>query len=204
MSAPVSPAPSSTGSINASGTTSATTNACVTLPMYATTGGVSVTVSGTFSATLQPEQSGDGVNWSSAGLSTISAAGTTTYTTIGMLGFRIRASAYVSGTAVVTITAGGTTNTIASGTATLGTTLIASGAAASTVTVAATGVLATDNIMADFNGIPTGTVGYEPSSSGMLTIIKYPTAGNVNFIVVNNTGSSITPGAVTLNWRVLR
>ena len=105
--AQVSPAPSSTGSINASGTTCATTNACVTLPMYATTGGVSVTVSGTFSATLQPEQSGDGVNWSSAGLSTISAAGTTTYTTIGMVGFRIRASAYVSGTAVVTITAGG-------------------------------------------------------------------------------------------------
>ena len=47
------------------------------------------------------------VNWSSTGLSTISAAGTTTYTTIGMVGFRIRASAYVSGTAVVTITAGG-------------------------------------------------------------------------------------------------
>ena len=104
--AQVSPAPSSTGSINASGTSCATTNACVTLPMYATTGGVSVTVSGTFSATLQPEQSGDYVNWSSTGLSTISAAGTTTYTTIGMIGFRIRASAYVSGTAVVTITAG--------------------------------------------------------------------------------------------------
>ena len=104
--AQVSPAPSSTGSINASGTTCATTNACVTLPMYATTGGVSVTVSGTFSATLQPEQSGDGVNWSSSGLATISAAGTTTYTTTAMIGFRIRASAYVSGTAVITITAG--------------------------------------------------------------------------------------------------
>lgn len=106
--AQVSPAPSSTGSINASGTTCATTNACVTLPMYATVSGVSVTVSGTFSATLQPEQSGDGINWSSTGLSTISAVGTTSYTTTAMVGFRIRASAYVSGTAVVTITAGST------------------------------------------------------------------------------------------------
>jgi hypothetical protein len=96
------------------------------------------------------------------------------------------------------------TTTIASGTATLGTSAIASGTAASTVTVSATGVLSTDNVMADFNSNPTGVVGYEPSASGMLTIIKYCSAGNVNFIVVNNTGSSITPGAITLNWRVVR
>jgi hypothetical protein len=40
--------------------------------------------------------------------------------------------------------------------------------------------------------------------SGMLAIIKYPTANNVNFKVCNNTSASITPGAVTLNWRVSR
>jgi hypothetical protein len=38
----------------------------------------------------------------------------------------------------------------------------------------------------------------------MLTIIKWPTTNNVNFKVCNNTLSSITPGAITLNWRVLR
>lgn len=99
---------------------------------------------------------------------------------------------------------GGTTNTIASGTAALGTSAIGSGAAATTVTVAATGVLTTDTVMADFNADPTGVTGYTPSASGMLTIIKFPTANNVNFIVVNNTGGSITPGAITLNWRVVR
>lgn len=93
---------------------------------------------------------------------------------------------------------------IASGTAVLGTSLIASGAKASTVTVSAPGVLATDNVMADFSVDPTSTTGYTPSASGMLTIIKFCTAGNVNFIVVNNTGASITPGAVTLDFRVVR
>ena len=41
-------------------------------------------------------------------------------------------------------------------------------------------------------------------TTGMLTIIPYPTSGNVNFKVCNNTGSSITPEAITLNWRVVR
>lgn len=94
------------------------------------------------------------------------------------------------------------TTTIASGTAALGTSLIAAGACASTVTVSASGVLSTDDIQADFNAIPTSTTGYMPGA--MLTIIKYPTSGNVNFVVCNNTGSSITPSAVTLNWRVVR
>lgn len=96
------------------------------------------------------------------------------------------------------------TQTIASGSQALGTTLIASGAAAATISVAAAGVLTTDNIMADFNADPTSTTGYMPSASGMLTIIKFPTAGFVNFIVVNDTGAGITPGAITLNWRVVR
>jgi hypothetical protein len=94
------------------------------------------------------------------------------------------------------------TQTIASGTAALGTALIASNACATVVTVAATGTLATDNVMADFNADPTGTTGYLPGA--MLTVVKYPTSGNVNFKVCNNTASGITPAAVTLNWRVVR
>lgn len=96
------------------------------------------------------------------------------------------------------------TTTIASGTASLGTSAIASGACATVVTVGATGTATTDDILADFNADPTSTTGYTPGASGILTIIKYPTANNVNFKVCNNTGSSITPGAVTLNWRVIR
>lgn len=96
------------------------------------------------------------------------------------------------------------TKTIASGTGTLGTSAIASGASATVVTVSATGVATTDVIDWGFNGSPIAVTGYIPSSAGMLTIIGYPTAGNVNFVVTNNTAASITPGAITLNWRVLR
>jgi len=98
----------------------------------------------------------------------------------------------------------GTTQTIANGTSALGTSAIGSGACATVVTTSATGTATTDNIMADFNADPTSTTGYQPSANGMLTIIKYPTSNNVNFKVCNNTSASITPGAVTLNWRVVR
>ena len=100
--------------------------------------------------------------------------------------------------------AGGVTSTIASGTATLGTGAISSAICATAVTVVATNVATTDVVMASFNGDPTAVTGYLPSTAGMLTIIGYPTAGNVNFKVCNNTAGSITPGAITLNWRVAR
>jgi hypothetical protein len=98
---------------------------------------------------------------------------------------------------------GGTT-TIASGTSALGTGAIASGTCATVVTTSATGVATTDNIQATFNADPTAVTGYTPATTGMLGIIPFPSANNVNFRVCNSTGSSITPGAVTLNWRVVR
>jgi len=95
--------------------------------------------------------------------------------------------------------------TIASGTSVLGTSLIASGACASVVTTSAPGTLTTDVITPAFNGDPTAVTGYGASATGaVLTIYPYPTANNVNFKVCNSTGSSITPGALTLNWRVSR
>lgn len=104
--------------------------------------------------------------------------------------------------------AGGTfyrsTQTIASGTSALGTGAILSGVCATVVTTAATGTATTDTLGWGFNGDPTSTVGYQPTTAGMLTIIAYPSSGNANFKVCNNTGSSVTPGAITLNWRVTR
>jgi hypothetical protein len=93
---------------------------------------------------------------------------------------------------------------IASGTAALGTAAISSATCATVVTVAATGVATTDVVTAGFNGDPTAVTGYIPATTGMLTIIVYPTAGNINVKVCNNTSSSITPGAITLNWKVVR
>jgi len=98
----------------------------------------------------------------------------------------------------------GNNNTISSGTSALGTSAISSAACATVVTTSAPGVATTDVVLASFNGDPTAVTGYVPLTSGMLTIIGYPTANNVNFKVCNNTTASITPGAITLNWRVVR
>lgn len=99
---------------------------------------------------------------------------------------------------------GASTNTIASGSTALGTGAISSAACATAVTATATGVLTTDTITASFNGDPTAVTGYVPATAGMLTIFVYPTANTFNAKVCNNTASSITPGAITLNWRVVR
>jgi hypothetical protein len=94
--------------------------------------------------------------------------------------------------------------TVANGTSALGTGAISSATCATVVTTAATGTATTDVIWWGFNGDPTAVTGYVPLTAGMLTIIAYPSANNVNFKVCNNTSSSITPGAITLNWRIIR
>lgn len=93
---------------------------------------------------------------------------------------------------------------IASGTKALATTAISSAACTAAQTATATGTLTTDVVDASFNGDPTAVTGYVPLTTGMLTIIAYPTADTVNFKVCNNTTGSITPGAITLNWGVRR
>jgi hypothetical protein len=100
--------------------------------------------------------------------------------------------------------AGGLTTTIASGATAMGTGAITSGTCATVVTATATGTATTDVLTASFNGDPTAVTGYIPTTSGMLTIIAYPTLNTANFKVCNNTLGSITPGAITLNWRVVR
>lgn len=98
---------------------------------------------------------------------------------------------------------------VARGTVALGTSAIGPGACAGAIAGTASAgnaanVLATDTINTSFNGDPTGVLGYQPATTGMLVIIPYPTAGASNFKVCNNTNASITPGAITLNWQVLR
>jgi hypothetical protein len=98
---------------------------------------------------------------------------------------------------------------VASGTLALATSAIASGAcqtvtAGSINSAAAAGVLSTDTITFTPNGSIKAVTGYTPGTSGGLTIAAYPTVGYVNFDVCNWSASSITPGAVTLNWEVTR
>lgn len=103
-----------------------------------------------------------------------------------------------------TFSGGGGVSLIASGTSTMGTGAISSGTCATVVTTAATGVATTDVIIYTPNTDPTAVTGYGPSASGSLYIWPYPTSGNVNFKVCNNTSGSITPSALTLNWKVIR
>ncbi len=128
---------------------------------------------------------------------------------VNMTGYTV-ANLAGAGTGVVTAAqsnlsaSGGLTTTIASGAKALATGAISSAACTSAQTDTATNTATTDVVLASFNGDPTGVTGYVPLTAGMLTIIAYPTTGTVNFKVCNNTTSSITPGAITLNWRVVR
>lgn len=93
---------------------------------------------------------------------------------------------------------------IGSGTAALGTSSISSGACATVVTVSATGVASTDTITWTPNASIKAVTGYTPATTGGLSIAAYPTSNNANFDVCNWSSGSITPGAVTLNWKVVR
>lgn len=95
------------------------------------------------------------------------------------------------------------TQTIASGASALGTSAIASGACA-VVSPTATGTATTDVVSWSFNADITAVTGYAPVTTGGLAIYVYPTANTANLKVCNPTSASITPGAVTLNWRVAR
>lgn len=97
-----------------------------------------------------------------------------------------------------------TTRTIASGTSAMGTGAILSTACATVVTTAATGTLSTDAIIWTPNVSIKALTGYTPATTGGLSIAAYPTADNVNFDVCNWSTGSLTPSALTLNWRVVR
>jgi hypothetical protein len=104
-----------------------------------------------------------------------------------------------SGVAAATVT-----KTIASGQTAMRTVAIASATCDTVLTIAATGTAATDVITVGFSGDATAITGYTPAVAGAVTVYAYPTANNVNFKVCNSTASSITPGAIAFNWRVVR
>jgi hypothetical protein len=94
---------SATGNITATGSTCATTNACLSVHLPPGSTSVAVTVTGTWSATLVVEMAADnGVTWVSAGTGP-SANGQTTYTLTAQTDFRVRCSAFTSGTVGVFI-----------------------------------------------------------------------------------------------------
>jgi hypothetical protein len=93
---------------------------------------------------------------------------------------------------------------IASGAQALRTTAIAANTQDTATDVAATGVVATDIITITANADISGVTGYGGLTTDGLAVYWWPSAGYVHFRLVNKTGTSITPGAITLNWRVIR
>lgn len=92
---------------------------------------------------------------------------------------------------------------IASGAKALATSAISSNTCTTAQTATATGTATSDVVSASFASDPTGVTGYDPAGD-MLSIIFYPTSNTVNFKVCNKSASSITPGAISVNWSVLR
>jgi len=93
---------------------------------------------------------------------------------------------------------------VAATTIALATGAIASATCTAVQSVTATGLLSTDAAIASFNGDPTAVTGYIPATAGMLTIIIFPSTNNFNVRTCNNTSSSVTPGAITLNLKGVR
>lgn len=148
-------------------------------------------------------------------ISTISTDSTTThalFATAGAPAFRALAATDIPASLTSTTSVNSTTIpasstlpvTIASGTSALGTSAISSATCATVVTTTATGAVTTDTIIWNPNGSIKAVTGYIPAIAGGLTIAGYPTVNAVNWDVCNWTSSSITPGAVTLNWKVVR
>lgn len=104
-----------TSSITAASSDCATTGSCAAFSI-GTAPGVTFNISGTFSATLIFEASSDGVAWVSIQATNVAtnssgtagASGTYAIPNLGFLQVRVRASAYVSGTVLVSATRGGT------------------------------------------------------------------------------------------------
>jgi hypothetical protein len=100
--------------------------------------------------------------------------------------------------------AAGPVQLISGGTNALGTAAIAQGACAPPVTSGASGVAVSDTIIYNTSTDPTKVTGYAPSASGSLYIWAFPAANSVSFVVCNPSTSPITPGPLSLNWKVLR
>lgn len=132
---------SATGSITAEGTTCATTNACVSLPLVnsinASSGGVGIVVSANAgSNTLSFEGTADGVTWVALNATPLNSTSPATSTTstgtwqanvAGLVGVRVRCSSYSSGTSVVSIQASTASARLGGGGAGSGTVTLVSG-----------------------------------------------------------------------------
>lgn len=79
---------------------------------------------------------------------------------------------------------------------------MAAGACTSATTQTLTGLTTTDSVRMDSVGDLTGTTGYTPSASVILS--SYATANTLNFKACNPTGSTLDPASATFWWKASR
>lgn len=109
----------------------------------------------------------------------------------------------VIGTNVLAYDAAATT-LVASGANALDTDAITTTACDTITPFTATGVVSTDVVSWTPNADITAVTGYVPVTAGGLSIYLWPDTDVIGVKVCNPTSSTITPGAVTLNWKVIR
>jgi hypothetical protein len=80
---------------------------------------------------------------------------------------------------------------------------LTTGTCASPVTVASPGATTTSAVAWNFASDPNGVTGYGATATAV-TINVWATANTINIRQCNNTGSSITPGAMSVNARVIQ
>lgn len=132
--------------------------------------------------------------------------------TTGAPSFRAIAAADVPASLTSTTSVNGTTipasatltQTLCSGTISIPTASVASSSLSSTVTATCTGLATTDTIIATSNVNVFTVTGFAPSTTGILSINIWPTANTINLNLENDTAAAITPGALTINYRVVR
>ena len=68
----------------------------------------------------------------------------------------------------------------------------------------ATGALSTDVVTWSFNSDVSAVTGYEPLTTGAVSLYVWPSTDAVNVRVCNPTTASITPTSIVLNWSIVR
>lgn len=97
------------------------------------------------------------------------------------------------------------TLTIAAGQTAMPTAAVGGNACSAAATTAtATGATTTDSSEFAYASDPTGVLGYGGGTNGGIEIRRYVTTNTMNFKLCNTTASSITPGAISVNWRIAR
>jgi hypothetical protein len=100
---------------------------------------------------------------------------------------------------------GGTTTKVCSQVAVvMPTAAILTQAESTTATGTCTGLTTSDSIVCTSSVHLSGVTGFVPATTGILTILVWPTTNTINASYENNTAGTITPGALTINCGVFR